>query len=446
MLAEYGNGQPDTAGAPHHQARQIRRAWGTLVAALGVACLLCSGLAGGGYWYRGHATTKHTACVEVVKGDRAFIRPAYQRNWSAIPADTNCANRRVELHEGDALQTAKGTHVLLTLWDNTLVEVFEQTELEVTELRTTQYISRASNIAIRQTGGLIRVSTAPGGYARSRFQVSSGDTAVSLKEDTGSSGGSFIVQVLAAADPVDTATRSVRASVRRGNASVRVAGYPGEVRLGANEQTIVPPNGPAGVPTPSRLDLVANGRFVGNDGRFSGWNSIGTPGQVDGPFGKLALVPDTLRNEEIEALEISRGMNSVDHAITGLRQPLDVNVAELASLTLSADIQVIEQNVPGGGDVGSEFPILVRINYYDPSGTIQNRVWGFYVVPPVSGVKPPNGSQVKAGEWFPFSVELRDLVPQPLRLESIDIYASGHGYRARITNVAIVGAEVTGGQ
>ena len=39
-------------------------------------------------------------------------------------------------------------------------------------------------------------------------------------------------------------------------------------------------------------------------------------------------------------------------------------------------------------------------------------------------------------------VELRDLVPQPVRLESIDIYASGHGYRARITNVAIVGTEV----
>ena len=36
---------------------------------------------------------------------------------------------------------------------------------------------------------------------------------------------------------------------------------------------------------------------------------------------------------------------------------------------------------------------------------------------------------------------MRDLIPQPVRLESIEVYASGHGYRARITNVAIVGAE-----
>jgi hypothetical protein len=60
----------------------------------------------------------------------------------------------------------------------------------------------------------------------------------------------------------------------------------------------------------------------------------------------------------------------------------------------------------------------------------------------VDGKAPPNGTLVKPGEWTPFSVQLRDLVPQPVRLESIEVYASGHGYRGRITNVAIVGTEV----
>ena len=49
--------------------------------------------------------------------------------------------------------------------------------------------------------------------------------------------------------------------------------------------------------------------------------------------------------------------------------------------------------------------------------------------------------QVKPGEWAKLQVSLRDLTPQPVRLESIDVYASGHGYRARVTNVAIVGTE-----
>jgi hypothetical protein len=213
------------------------------------------------------------------------------------------------------------------------------------------------------------------------------------------------------------------------------------LRLGANEQTIVPPGGSPGDPTPSRRDLVANSRFEGSDGEFAPWVSISTPG-AEGPIGKLTTVQESLNGESVTALEISRSMSSVDPANTGLRQVLDVNVAELPSLRLSADIKVFEQNIPGGGQLGSEFPIIVRINYSDPSGAAQNRIWGFYVTPPANGAAPPNGTLVPPGEWYPLNTELRDLVPQPLRIESIEIYASGHGYRARITNVAIVGTEV----
>jgi hypothetical protein len=94
------------------------------------------------------------------------------------------------------------------------------------------------------------------------------------------------------------------------------------------------------------------------------------------------------------------------------------------------------------GSLGSEFPIIVRINYSDPSGAAQNRIWGYYATPLADGSVPPNGTLVEPGVWKPLNVQLRDLVPQPLRIESIEVYASGHGYRARITNVAIVGDEV----
>lgn len=438
MVAGYGNGQSQSPLTARQQTGQVRRAWGTLLAAFAVFLLLCSVIGGSGYWYRGHATVKHAACVEVVQGDRAFIRPAYQRNWSAIQLATSC----VELHEGDTLQTDKKTQVLLTLWNSTTVAVFEDTEVQLSEARTTQFISRASAVTLRPLKGLLRVAIAPGAYARSRLQVEAGGTTVVMKEGEGaSSGGSFIVQVTPGADPTDPGTGTVRASVRRGVAAVRVANQPGELRLAANEQTIVPPGGPPGAPTASRRDLLVNGRFDGSEGRFANWTPISTPGQVDGPFGKLATVQETFKEQEVQALEISRGMSSIDPAITGLRQILDVNVIDFPSVTLSADIKVFEQNVPGGGQLGSEFPIIVRINYYDPSGAIQNRIWGFYVTPAPNGVVPPNGTLVKPGEEVRLEVDLRDLVPQPVRLESIDIYASGHGYRARIANVAIVGPE-----
>ncbi|MFN8516515.1 MAG: hypothetical protein U0841_28830 [Chloroflexia bacterium] len=442
MITDYGSRQPGTTVTGHDQSRQIRRAWGTLITAFTIFSLLCATLAGASYWYRGHATVRRAACVEVLKGERAFIRPAYQRNWNAIPRGNSCVNRLVELHEGDSLQTGEGTHLLLTLWNSSTVEVFEDTELEITELRTTQYISRASTASILQRSGLLRAAMAPGAYERSRMQVVAGDTTVLMKEgEGGSGGGSFIVQVTPGADPDDPSLSTIRASVLRGVGTVRVANQSEELRLEADEQTIIPPGGPPGDPTPSRRDLVANGTFEGSDGHFTSWTSISTPGE-DGPFGKLTRVQDTIDGQPVTALEISRSMSSVDPANTGLRQVLDVNVADLPSLTLSADIKVFEQNIAGGGQLGSEFPIIVRINYYDPSGAIQNRIWGYYVAPPVNGSVPPNGKLVEPGKWELLNVDLRLLVPQPLKLESIEIYASGHGYRARITNVAIVGTEV----
>ena len=100
------NRDDQSSGA--QSSRQIRRAWGTLVAAFGIrAALRDAGRCG--VLVSGHATVKHAACVEVVQGDRAFIRPAYQRNWNAIPGRQQLAcNRPVELHEGDTLQTPKG--------------------------------------------------------------------------------------------------------------------------------------------------------------------------------------------------------------------------------------------------------------------------------------------------------------------------------------------------
>lgn len=444
MAIQNGGEQPRMVLAGDTQSAQSRRAWRTLLAAFSVFLILCVMLGGAGYWYRGHATAKDFACVEVVEGDRASVRPAYQLNWSAIPSQNSCTNRLLELREGDTLQTGKGTHVLLNMWNSTIVEVFEESEIQIAELRTTQYISRASAVSIRQQRGLLRVAMAPGPYSRSRLQIFVGETTVVMKEGAGeSSGGSFIVEVAKNATSDDPAASSVRASVRRGVASVRVAGHAGELRLAANEQTIVPPGGPPGEPTAARRDLLANGRFDEIGGRFPSWTTISTPGQVDGPVGKLALVPDTLDGEPIQALQISRSMSSIDPANTGLRQILDVGIADLPSVILSADIKVFEQNVPGGGQLGSEFPIIVRINYYDLSNTnvLQNRIWGYYVVPAANGVVPPNSTLVPPGEWQPLRIELRDLVPQPARLESIDIYASGHGYRARITNVSIVGTE-----
>ncbi len=446
-----GTGLPIPASAGR---RQIRRAWAFLSLAFLAFFLTCAGFGGAGYWYRGHATIKRAVRVEVVQGDRAFIRPAYQRNWTALPSQGAVGAQMIELQEGDALQTLGGTQVLLTFWDNSLVQVFEGTEVQLLELRATRYSSGSSAITMRQMRGLSSVAVAPGDYRRSRFQVLADDTTIVMREgDGGAGGGVFIVQLVASEIGSGDGVATVRASVRRGAGAVRVAGYPDELRLAANEQTIVAHGGPAGSPTPARRDFVANGRFEPSGatgcepkGPFTPWLGSCTPGQNTSSFGKLSTVTDTLGGQQLPTLEIARSVSSTDPANTGLRQMLDVGVADQPSLLLTADLKVLEQTVPGGGQLGSEFPIIVRITYYDASGGFNTRIWGFYSLPAANGAIPFNPSLVEVrlvtpGEWVPLSVDLRGLAPQPVRLESLEVYGSGQGYRSRITNVAIIGEE-----
>ena len=433
--------------------RQVRRAWLFLALAVIVGLLLTSGAVGAGYWYRGHATERRVASIDVVQGDRAFIRGAQQRNWNAVPRPGVAVTpdrqtgqvappATLQLHEGETLRTEEGTRVLLRLWDGSTVEVFERTQIAFEELRTTQYISRAKTVSIRQTRGLLRVAIAPGDYNRARFQVVAGEATVLMRESApGGSGGSFLVEVTLDQDGESIA--QVRASVRRGAGTVSAAGQ--EVQLKANEQTVVPRGAAPAAPTAARRDLVANGSFTPASEdpkwRFAPWEVISTPGQRDGGFGRLSRVRETIDGRPVEALELYRSLDSTDPAVTGLRQRLDVVVADLVSLYLTGDIKVLEQNVLGGGVAGSEFPLIVRISYRDETGAAREAIRGFYVEPDPSGAKPANGQLVAPGEWVNFEVDLRALVPQPVRLDMIEVYASGHGYRARIANVSIVGTE-----
>ncbi|HEX5506722.1 MAG TPA: hypothetical protein VFW96_29160 [Thermomicrobiales bacterium] len=437
---------PSLQHDPAARRRQVRLAWTFLSAACVISLLLCTAVGGAAYWYRGHATAKQVATVEVVGGDRAYVRAAYQTNWNAVPlaGGSGGGDGTSVLHEGDTLRTEEGTHVLLTLWDGSTIEVFERTQLQMAEMRTTQYISRAKSVTIRQTRGLLRVSPAPDDYSRSRFQVIAGNTTVLMKEGgQRTSGGSFLVDVTLGPDGESIA--QVRASVRRGVGAVRAGGA--EVRLDANEQSVVPAGGAPGAPTAARRDLVANGTFApsGADPKtpFAPWRDISTPGRADGAFGTIRPVSDTIDGRPVTAVEFSRSLDSTDPALTGLSQQLDVTVADLVSLQLTADIKVLAQNVPGGGVAGSEFPIIVKITYHDASGVMRERTWGFYVVADPASPPSPAGTStlVTVGQWTPLRVDLRDLTPQPMRLDTIEVYASGHGYRARITDVAIIGTE-----
>ena len=303
-----------------------------------------------------------------------------------------------------------------------------------------------------QTRGLSRVAVSPGDYRRSRFQVLAGETTVMMREGDGGAGGVFVVQVTPTDTTVDDPPVTVRASVRRGIGAVRVASAPDELLLAANQQTIVQPGQAASAPTEARRDFVANSQFgtIGASGcdlrgQFAPWVANCTPGQIDGGFGRSRDRAETLDGQEVPALEISRDLSSTDPANTSVRQMLDVGVAEQSSLSLTADIKVLEQNCRAAGN-GHRIPDHRADQLLRHGRRLQHAHLGFLHPaarrPP--GADQPEPRRSAAGDSGPVGAvrfDLRGLVPQPVRLESIEVYASGQGYRARITNVAIIGGE-----
>ncbi|HEY4688504.1 MAG TPA: FecR domain-containing protein [Anaerolineae bacterium] len=145
--------------------------------------------------------------------------------------------------------------------------------------------------------------------------------------------------------------------------------------------------------------------------------------------------------------------NGRSHAETRLVQMVDRDVTGAASLTLHFSVLINSQDVPVCGTLGSECPMMVKINYRDTFGTEREWLQGFYYLPdPNPNGNPPfcvpcnprNPHQpVSINTWYPYdSGNLMDLLAindaKPAYITRITFYASGHSYRSAITDVELL--------
>ena len=141
------------------------------------------------------------------------------------------------------------------------------------------------------------------------------------------------------------------------------------------------------------------------------------------------------------------------HAETRLAQEVNRDVTDAASLTLHFAVLVSNQDVPLCGQLGSECPLMVKINYRDTIGTEREWLQGFYAVPTPPNINNPNYCQacstsnphrrIPPNTWFTYdSDNLMDVLTvddfKPSRITRITFYASGHSYRSAITDVELL--------
>lgn len=155
-------------------------------------------------------------------------------------------------------------------------------------------------------------------------------------------------------------------------------------------------------------------------------------------------------------LAISR--TGFDHAQTGVFLVLNQDVRDFRSLQLHITLKILFQDVAVCGVVGTECPLMIRLEYKDIYGIDRQWLQGFYAVGEVTPqtpesclpqVCPPPYNvhiRVPLGEWYTFDSgnlmeSLQAIGAPPATLTRLRIYASGHSYSVLFSELELIGEE-----
>jgi hypothetical protein len=181
-------------------------------------------------------------------------------------------------------------------------------------------------------------------------------------------------------------------------------------------------------------ELVFNGSFTQG---LTGWqvgNELGFPEGQDAQ-GDASLV----REDGRPAVLFSRRGSKNTHCETYIFQEINRDVSDFSVLRLHIRLKLLHQSLSGGGYLGSEYPVLVKINYQVVQGE-NFEVFGFYYQNEAHN-RTDNGTEVAQNSWVSFAApdNLMTIIPQPRKIVSIEVQASGWDYESLVSDISLVG-------
>jgi len=314
------------------------------------------------------------------------------------------------------------------------VQLYDHTEVTLASARSPRFAASRlpHQIALKVRVGRVRISIADDNGRSTVVEVHTPHGTITLVE------GTYWISV-------DATTTEI--TVRDGYA--KVSGAEQSTSLGPAERAIIRDDDQIFGPLSAARDLVVNSDFAAP--LDEGWTSYSKDIQIAGQSG------GEVQSTEIEgrpAIVIER--RGEGHAETGITQQLDTDIRDFSFLQLHLLLYIEEHNVPVCGSLGSECPVMVRIDYKDADGTDRRWLQGFYSLPDANAPGNPlfcvtcdirnDHIQVPEDTWYPYdSDNLIPLLSQdgkaPILISSITVNASGHTYRAFIAEVELIGQE-----
>lgn len=400
---------PAEASAARTPEEAQRLAWRILVAAFALWLGAVGGaIYGATAWVR-TATVTAPATLAVSQG----VVLLQEREGGPL---LNARNG-MAMQEGDALEVRDNAQARLDLAGAATLHLGARARLVLEKLQAGRFTPTAGDLEFQHTAGSVRA-------------VVNENTPVPLALETPY--GTVTMQPGDYVIAVDGPRAQVLA--RAGTATVSVGANP-PVALAGGERAHLAPDMPATGPFVGGADLLVNGDFAAG---LTAWQPRDMQ-ETDRPdrLGERAVVREAVAGSERTALRVTRESELQTHNETGVVQPLDADVSVYPRLLLSAWVKVRSASLSGGGYLGTEYPLMLRLRYRDASGTGQTWYRGFYYQNPER--RPADrGQHVPEDTWVPFEFDLAQLPEPPSFLYALEVLGAGHDFDALVTDVRLV--------
>ncbi|MCQ3974599.1 MAG: hypothetical protein DPW09_14250 [Anaerolineae bacterium] len=399
-----------------------RTAWIILLTAFGIFCLLSLLIPASIRWYIINATDTFSTEVTSVRGTVVIGNPAAGLSSSLTDGNTTTAE------ENFIISTDTTSQAILTFSDDSSLTMYSDTTIVLRETRTPRFgwSPNPTQILIEVQKGRVRATSSLSRTALN-FDLSTPQARIELNE------GSF---------SIETNETETQVTTRLGQANVMSDGS--VVMLKQGERALVSENQAPSPPLPAAQNLLKDSDFSPASLNNS-WETYERNFSEGGVLTTAQVV--TFQDRSVLALR-SEGQDNV-HTEVGVSQQVNKDVRDFQSLRIFAEVRLVRQSLPGGGQQGSEFPIMLRLDYKDADNNDRQWYHGFYYSPKPDNYilydEPFNSSErIARFIWYPYESDnlLTSLGPaKPVFVKSITIYASGWIYEAMVANVSLLAQE-----
>jgi hypothetical protein len=434
---------------PLMTTRTVRRAWLVLAAAFTLFAVLLTSAAAGGYVYHRSAMQAREGVLEA--SGEVLLQPRNETKFKQVRAGE-------PVREGDTIKTPSGVVARLVFFDGSQLQLAEGSQVVIEEIKSSRFVDEEKRLRLSQQQGwsrLIAAAAAP--YKIGRFTMLLDGLEVETQSRAEGAEIGFELRPIAERpwEQAQATTREARAAVFRGSAQAWTGSE--RVTLTAGQATTLRPDGEITQPAALAHEYLRNGSFTDLALRSSwpdqerlpdlwplGWEMTWHQGGDGGVLhGDARLEYQDIDGRRAPVIAFERRKNATDAAVVGIQQPLDLPLSHYKALRLQVVLKVDYHSLSGGGIESSEYPIIVKVTYRDRQNRSIAWIHGFYTHNEEK-LRTKDGEAIPQNEWHTFTQDLLKLNkskddPEPVYLETLDIYAAGHDYEASIASVSIEG-------